>query len=333
MCFAYHNSILAMKMKRTVSFILLLFALVSVTCKPAFGEGVIGSGFPQSSLQIDDILPYTESSDYYVDINDGIPDFAVWQHTTFPFVLFSELDNLGRTGPAYACLGPETLPKDVRKPIGNVNPSGWQSTHYDQIDGGNLYNRSHLIGYLLCGDNGAPENLITGTRLMNAGTMVMVESAVEMYIQETGNHVLYRVTPFYHGSDLVPFGVQIEALSMETDVDGICCNLFLYNIQPGIEIDYATGESREKGAFFALDDFSVSKEEEVIRSIPAEESEPEPIPTSMTVTYVLNKNTGKFHNPDCKSVSDMKEKNRMDVGWTREKVVAEGYQPCSDCHP
>ena len=292
------------------------------------------SSFPRSPLQEQAIPVYTEGSDYYVDINDGIPDFAIWQHTTFPFVLFSELDELGRTGPAYACLGPETLPKDVRKPIGNINPSGWQSTHYDDlIDGGNLFNRSHLIGYLLCGDNGSPENLITGTRLMNAGSMVMVESAVEMYIQETGHHVLYRVTPFYHGKDLVPFGVQIEALSMETDVDGICCNLFLYNIQPGIEIDYATGESREGGTFFALDDFSIGGEEEAIRTVPAEEPEPEPIPTAMTVTYVLNRNTGKFHYPDCKSVSDMKVKNRMDVDWSREKVIAEGYQPCGNCKP
>ena len=268
-----------------------------------------------------------------MDINDGIPDFAVWQHTTFPFVLFSELDELGRTGPAYACLGPETLPKDVRKPIGNVTPSGWQSTRYeDLVDGGNLFNRSHLIGFLLCGDNGSPENLITGTRLMNAGSMVMVETAIEMYIEETGHHVLYRVTPFYHGDDLVPFGVQIEALSMETDVDGICCNLFLYNIQPGIEIDYATGESRRTGTFFALDDF-VDGEEEAIRSIPAEETEPEPEPESITVTYVLNKNTGKFHYPDCKSVGDMKAKNRMDVDWTRERVIAEGYQPCGNCKP
>lgn len=205
--------------------ILILLCLCPVS---AFAD----SGFPKSSLQEQSIPAYTEGSDYFIDINDGIPDFEVWQHTTFPFVLFSELDELGRTGPAYACLGPETLPTDVRKPIGNISPSGWQNTRYENlVDGGNLFNRSHLIGYLLCGDDGSPENLITGTRLMNAGSMVLVETAVEMYIQETGNHVLYRVTPFYHGTDLVPFGVQIEALSMETDVDGICCNLFLYNIQ------------------------------------------------------------------------------------------------------
>ena len=311
--------------------IMILITLLLFLCS---GTASAESAFPFSPLQEQAIPAYTEGSDYYVDINDGIPDFAVWQHTTFPFVLFSELDDLGRTGPAYACLGPETLPKDVRKPIGNVNPSGWQSTRYDDlIDGGNLYNRSHLIAYQLCGDDGSPENLITGTRLMNAGTMTMVESAVEMYIQETGHHVLYRVTPFYHGKDLVPFGVQIEALSMETDVDGICCNLFLYNIQPGIEIDYSTGESRERGTFFALDDFSIGGEEEAIRTVPAEEPEPEPIPTAMTVTYVLNKNTGKFHYPDCKSVSDMKAKNRMDVDWSREEVIAKGYQPCGNCHP
>ena len=291
------------------------------------------SGFPKSPLQEQAIPAYTEGSDYFIDINDGIPDFEVWQHTTFPFVLFSELDELGRTGPAYACLGPETLPTDVRKPIGNINPSGWQSTRYENlVDGGSLFNRSHLIGYLLCGDDGSPENLITGTRLMNAGSMVLVETAVEMYIQETGNHVLYRVTPFYHGADLVPFGVQIEALSMETDVDGICCNLFLYNIQPGIEIDYATGESREVRHSPAPGD-AAGGNEDAVRTVLAEEPPPEPEPSSMVVTYVLNKNTGKFHYPTCESVADIKAKNRMDVDWPREKVIAEGYQPCGGCKP
>ncbi|MBR4473531.1 MAG: DNA/RNA non-specific endonuclease [Oscillospiraceae bacterium] len=322
--YIHHNRI-----KKIITLVSCLIIVLCLSLNCASAE----ESFPLSKLKEQDIPAYTEGSDYYLDINDGIPDFAVWQHTTFPFVLFSELDELGRTGPAYACLGPETLPKDVRKPIGNVTPSGWQSTRYeDLVDGGNLFNRSHLIGFLLCGDNGSPENLITGTRLMNAGSMVMVETAIEMYIEETGHHVLYRVTPFYHGDDLVPFGVQIEALSMETDVDGICCNLFLYNIQPGIEIDYATGESRRTGTFFALDDF-VDGEEEAIRSIPAEETEPEPEPESITVTYVLNKNTGKFHYPDCKSVGDMKAKNRMDVDWTRERVIAEGYQPCGNCKP
>ena len=299
---------------------------------------LIRSDFPRSSLREDEIPAYTPDSDYYIDINDGVPDFAVWQCTSFPFVLFSELDALGRTGPAYACLGPETLPTDVRGPIGNVSPSGWHSTDYaGLVEGGSLYNRSHLIGYLLCGDNGTPENLITGTRNLNAGSMLLVETAVEMYIQETGNHVLYRVTPFYHGDDLVPFGVQMEALSMETDVEGLSVNLFLYNVQPGIEIDYTTGNSWQTGSVLALEDPSepASRPDDAIRTVPAAEQLPSPEPekTAGTVTYVLNKNTHKFHYPDCKSVSQMKAKNRQDVDWSREEVIAAGYVPCGNCHP
>ena len=114
--------------------------------------------FPQSDLDPVSIPQYTEGSDYYIDINDGVPDFEVWQRTAFPFVLFSPLDDLGQAGPAYACLGPETLPTDVRKPMGNFQPSRWQSIRYeDLVDGGSLFNRSHLIGYQLCGDSGSRE--------------------------------------------------------------------------------------------------------------------------------------------------------------------------------
>lgn len=291
------------------------------------------NSFPGSNLNVEELPPYVEGEDYYLEINGGNPEFETWQYTAFPFVLFSELDELGRAGPAYACIGPETLPKDVRKQIGNIYPSGWQSTRYDDlIEGGYLFNRSHLIGYQLCGDDGTRENLITGTRLLNAGSMLMVESAVEMYIEETGNHVLYRVTPFYHGKDLVPFGVQIEALSMETDLDGICCNLFLYNVQPDIEIDYATGESRRTESINTRDEDSIITED-TIKVIPAVVPEPEPSSSGMTVTYVLNKKTGKFHYPYCKSVTDMKQKNREDVDWDREKVIEEGYKPCGNCNP
>ena len=289
--------------------------------------------FPQSGLEPALVPPYTEGSDYYIDINDGVPDFEVWQRTAFPFVLFSPLDDLGRAGAAYACLGPETLPTDVRKPMGNVQPSGWQSTRYeDLVDGGSLFNRSHLIGYQLCGDSGSPENLITGTRNLNAGSMLLVETAVEMYIEETGHHVLYRVTPFYHGDDLVPFGVQMEAQSMETDADGISCNLFLYNVQPVIEIDYATGESWRAGQVFSLEEPATSVDN-AIKTVPTEIPEPVPEPDAIEVTYVLNKNTHKFHYPDCDSVSDMKAKNRQDVNWSRDEVVAAGYQPCGRCKP
>jgi len=322
-----------LKMKKITSFVLFLLILLPIFNSPAWGEGYIESGFPQSVLQKDDVPPYTEGSDYYIDINDGIPFFAIWQHTTIPFVIFSPLDSYGRAGPAYACLGPETLPTKVRSPIGNVHPSGWQSTRYEGIiEGDYLFNRSHLIGYLLCGDTGTAENLFTGTRNLNAGSMLLVETAVELYIQETGNHVLYRVTPFYYGEDLVPFGVQMEALSMENGEEGICCNLFLYNVQPGIEIDYATGNSR-----ITNESIKIEKSDDsanwAIKTIPSEMPEASPEPAAISAKYVLNNNTHKFHYPDCPSVSDIKAKNRQDVDWSRKEVIAAGYQPSGCCNP
>lgn len=317
-------------MKKSLS--LVLAAILIFSCLPLAVSA--DNSFPQTSLLPDEIPPYSVDSDYYIEIHDGKPDFAIWQRTTFPFVIFSDLDELGRVGPAYACLGPETLPTDVRGQIGNYYPAGWKSTKYDDVDGGYLFNRSHLIGYLLCGDNGSSENLFTGTRHLNAGTMLMVETAIEMYIQETGHHVLYRVTPFYYGDDLIPFGVQLEALSMETDEGGICCNLFLYNIQPGFEIDYSSGKSWRQGSFFSLEE-PVAGSDDVIRFVPAEITEPSPEPEAEpeTITYVLNKNTHKFHYPDCSSVMDIKAKNREDVDWSREQVVAAGYVPCKRCNP
>lgn len=314
-------------MKRVVFSLALLLASCLFTFSSARAD------FPMSSLSESAIPPYTDGLDYYIEINDGVPSFEIWQRTTFPFVLFSPLDDLGRTGPAYACLGPETLPTDVRKPMRNVQPSGWQSSSYEGlVDGGSLFNRTHLIGFLLCGDDGSPVNIITGTRNLNAGSMLLVETAVEMYIEETGHHVLYRVTPFYHGDDLVPFGVQMEALSMEPDVDGISCNLFLYNVQPGIEIDYATGESWRTGEIFSLKD-SNGDLDGVMKTAPAEVPDPDPEPLPVTVTYVLNKNTRKFHYPGCDSVSDIKAKNRQDVDWPRNEVISAGYQPCGRCKP
>lgn len=311
-------------MKKFISFFL-IFLLLAPTAASA--------DFPHSDLDPSTIPTYTAGSDYYVEINDGVPSFEIWQHTAFSFVLFSELDSLGRPGPAYACLGPETLPTDVRGPIGDFYPSGWQNTRYgDLVDGGSLYSRSHLIGYLLCADNGSPENLFTGTRHLNGHTMVLVETAIEKYILETGHHVLYRVTPFYYGEDLVPFGVQMEALSMETDEDGICCNLFLYNVQPGVKIDYSTGASSRKEKPVPSDG-PKGTEEEIMRTVPAVTPEPVLEKPQVDVTYVLNKSAMKFHKPDCKSVAEMRVKNREDVDWTREEVVAAGYRPCGSCNP
>ena len=173
------------------------------------------------------------------------PAFTEIELTEECFVRFSRLDRLGRTGAATACLGLETMPTQPRGRIdAAIRPSGWHSVRYDDlIEDGFLFNRCHLIGYLLCGDNATPENLFTGTQYLNDELMLPYEKEVAEYIEETGNHVLYRVTPRYDGRGLLALGVEMEACSVEDRGRGVCFHVFVYNVQPGIEIDYATGES------------------------------------------------------------------------------------------
>ena len=165
--------------------------------------------------------------------------------TTEPFETYSELDRLGRCGTAYANICLEIMPTDFRGEIGQVKPSGWQTVKYDCVDGGYLYNRCHLIGYQLAGENANKQNLITGTRYMNVTGMLPFENMVDDYVEETQNHVLYRVTPIFEGKNLVASGIQMEAFSVEDDGEGVCFNVFVYNVQPGVTIDYATGDSWE----------------------------------------------------------------------------------------
>ncbi len=175
-----------------------------------------------------------------VEINGNAPYFRDSELTATAFKRFPDLDELGRCGVVTACLGPETMPVAARESIGMIKPSGWHLEKYEGIDGNYLYNRCHLIGYQLCGENANELNLITGTRYMNTEGMEPYESDTAYYIRRTGNHVLYRVTPVFHGDDLVATGVLMEARSVEDDDFAFC--VFCYNVQPGIEIDYATGD-------------------------------------------------------------------------------------------
>ena len=177
----------------------------------------------------------------YIVINSNVPTFDANYITTHVYVKNAELDALGRCGKAYACLGQDILPDLTRKSIGIVEPSGWHSAKYENVPGKYLFNRCHLIGYQLSGINADKCNLITGTRYMNIEGMLPWENMVKQYICKTGNHVMYQVTPVFVGDELVCRGVQIEALSVETDE--ISFNVFCFNVQPGIEIDYRTGES------------------------------------------------------------------------------------------
>ena len=199
----------------------------------------------ESYANFDSIPEY--NGEAYVYINNNIPTFTDEEKTLESLEYYSPLDNLGRCGVAFANVSKDTMPTEERESISNIEPTGWQSVKYDIVSGGYLYNRCHLIGYQLTGENANAENLITCTRYMNATTMLQFEQEVAAYVEETGNHVLYRVTPYFEGDNLVATGVSIEAYSIEDNGEGISFNVFVYNVEPGITIDYATGESKLEG--------------------------------------------------------------------------------------
>lgn len=198
---------------------------------------------PGGSISLEEIPPYDETTPYVV-IDGNEPSFQQEELTETAFETYSQLDALGRCGAAYANVGRELMPTGERGSIGQVKPTGWQTVKYDIVDGKYLYNRCHLIGYQLTGENANPQNLITGTRYFNVEGMLPFENLVADYVQETGNHVLYRVTPVYEGDNLVAAGVEMEALSVEDWGGAVSYHVFVYNVQPGVVIDYATGESR-----------------------------------------------------------------------------------------
>lgn len=203
----------------------------------------IGNTYSES-ISLSEIPAY--SGRPYIAINDNQPDFDFDNLSATAYESYADLDRLGRCGVAEAILGKETMPADdeERGTISGVYPSGWEQENYDCVDGGYLYNRCHLIGWQLSCENANEKNLITGTRYMNTEGMLPFENMVADYIRETGNHIAYRVTPVYDGNNLVASGVQVEAYSIEDNGDGICFNIYCYNVQPSIVIDYATGESR-----------------------------------------------------------------------------------------
>lgn len=263
------------------------------------------------SVSLEEVPAYSGSP--YVELDGNQPGFSLEERTTDSFETYSTLDALGRCGPAYACIGQDLMPTEDRESISSVRPTGWVQAEYDFVEGGSLYNRCHLIGFQLTGENANEENLITGTRYMNVEGMLPFENMVADYIKETGNHVLYRAIPIFEGENLVASGVVMEAFSVEDEGEGVCFHVYVYNVQPGVEIDYATGESWETGdsAFSALES-------------QAEEQETD---------YVLNTSSKKFHRPDCSSVDSMSEKNRQEYHGTREELIAQGYEPCGSCHP
>ena len=251
----------------------------------------------------------------YLEINGNEPFFDEDdRRNTGAFEIYSNLDAYGRCGTAYANICKDLMPTEERGKIGQIRPSGWHTANYHElVDGNYLYNRCHLIGYQLAGENANEKNLITGTRYLNVEGMLPFENKVDYYVERTNNHVLYRVTPLFEGKNLVASGVLMEAHSVEDNGKGINFCVYCYNVQPGIDIDYATGDSK------------VSETNPVTNNANPVEN--------VTSDYVLNTNTKKFHKPDCTSVSQMKEKNKKYFSGTREEVISQGYEPCGNCKP
>lgn len=267
-------------------------------------------GTSEKEIQLTDIPEY--DSDPYVVINSNEPFFDESDYTTETFENYSDLDSLGRCGVAYANICKELMPTEDRQDINSVTPSGWVQNENDFVDGGYLYNRCHLIGHQLAGEDANEKNLITGTRYLNIQGMLPFENMVADYIDETDNHVLYRVTPVYDGNDLVASGVLMEAWSVEDSGDGICYNVYCYNVQPGVEIDYSTGDNWK----------STSSENSTTATDSNDSS-----------TYILNTKSRKFHDPECSSVDDMSEANKETYSGSRDELIEQGYEPCGRCNP
>ena len=275
-------------------------------------QGALPGDWSQAAgaVSLDDIPTY--SGDAYIAVNDNQPFFTQDELTTEAFETYSELDSLGRCGTAYANICRELMPTEPRGDISSVKPTGWQSVKYDFVDGKSLYNRCHLIGFQLAGENANPKNLITGTRYLNIEGMLPFENLVADYVKETDQHVLYRGTPVLQGQDLVARGVLMEGLSVEDNGEGVTFCVYAYNVQPGVDIDYATGDNHASDSQSAGD---------------ASQAD------SAQGTYVLNISSKKFHLPSCGGISDIKSSNRQDYTGPRQTLIDQGYQPCGRCKP
>ncbi len=297
-----------MHRKRLLSLCLLCLCLCLTACQRTALPPASSTADTSSSVSSVDAVPAFDGETAYVVINGNRPTFSPEELVTASYERYAPLDSLGRCGVAMACIGRDLMPTEERGSIGSVKPSGWQTVKYDIVDGKYLYNRCHLIGYQLSGENANRSNLITGTRYLNIEGMLPFENMVADYVKETGNHVLYRVTPVFEEDNLLASGVQMEGYSVEDGGEGICFHIYAYNAQPGIAIDYATGASN-------LGDTLLTET------------------SGQVATYILNINTKKFHLPTCGGAVDMKAENKQEVLQSRESLLAEGYAPCGICHP
>lgn len=268
-----------------------------------------------SYVSLDAIPTYDGKA--YVAINNNEPFFTDSDMTTTAFENYSDLDSLGRCGVAYANICKDIMPTEERGKIGMIKPSGWHTVKYDVIKDRYLYNRCHLIGYQLAGENANPKNLITGTRYLNVEGMLPFENLVADYVNNTGNHVLYRVTPMFSGSNLVANGVLIEAKSVEDNGGGILFNVYCYNVQPGVGINYENGDSWLDGTTGSA---SSGSDTSAAENSAADSS------NSETMVHITA--TGKkYHRAGCRTLK------KSDTEVTLDEAKSMGLSPCGICNP
>ena len=271
----------------------------------------------------------------YVELNNNEPEFTSKEITAKSFEKYGSLDKLGRCTVCVASVGRDIMPTEKRGEIGMIKPTGWHTVKYDFVDGKYLYNRCHLIGYQLTGENANEKNLLTGTRYLNVIGMLPFEDMVADYVKETSNHVMYRVTPVFEGNNLVAKGVKMEGYSVEDKGEGISFNVFCYNVQPGVTINYATGDSDGNGKTeYNSNSNNRQTASSSNKSTKNSNSNKNTNSSSSTTTeYILNMNTHKFHTPSCRSVKQMSNSNKGVYKGKRQDLIDQGYEPCKICNP
>ena len=307
--------------KKFLNILLILIVSLSVLSGCSAGENNFFNDLDITAQSASDYVNYDLSNipDYdgkaYVELNGNVPEFSKSEKTySESFEEYGKLDSLGRCTYAVSCIGKDLMPTEKRGSIGSVKPSGWHISKYDFVDGKYLYNRCHLIGYQLTAENANERNLITGTRYLNVEGMLPFENDVADYIEITNNHVYYKVTPIFEGNNLVANGVQMQAYSVEDNGQGVSFNVYCYNVQPGVAIDYATGDNQ-----------AVASSSASVTSTSSDVADKK--------TYIVNTKTKKFHNPDCEGVKKMSSSNKKKYKGTRDSLISNGYSPCQKCNP
>lgn len=303
--------------------LLIIISLCALTVLSACTTADLKSG----SMDISSIPEY--SGKPYVEINGNKPSFTDKEKTkTKSFEKYSRLDRFGRCGTAYANISTDIMPSKKRGNISSVHPTGWVQKEYAFISDGHIYNRCHLIGYQLTGENANERNLITGTRYMNVDGMLPFENKVAEYVTSTENHVLYRVTPVFENDNLLANGVEMEAWSVEDNGKGVCFNVYCYNVQPGVMITYTNGNSHADGTIKGKITGKSSTKGNKSKTYTYSKSS-----STNSGTYILNVNSRKFHLTSCQAVTQMNPSNRKTYKGKRSDLIKQGYDPCQMCNP